>query len=44
MTLEDLGRECDVIIRNTTTAIFQSGRPDTVFVLMSVDKVHVSPP
>lgn len=21
MTLEDLGRECDVIIRNTTTAV-----------------------
>ncbi len=39
--LEDLGRECDVIIRETATAVFvstaisQSGRLDTVFVLMS---------
>lgn len=39
--LEDLGRECDVIIRNTATTVFvstaisQSGRLDTLFVLLS---------
>lgn len=39
--LEDLGRECDLIIRDTATAVFvstaisQSGRLDTLFVLMS---------
>ncbi len=39
--LEDLGRECDLIIRDTATAVFvstaisQSGRLDTLFVLVS---------
>lgn len=39
--LEDLGRECDLIIRDTATAVFvstaisQSGRLDTLFVLIS---------
>ncbi len=39
--LEHLGRECDIIIRDTASAVFvstaisQSGRLDTVFVLMA---------
>ena len=39
--LENLGRECDVIIRDTATTVFvstaisQSGRLDTLFVLLS---------